>query len=329
MRTIAFLALFALTASAFNLTEYHLGVASQNGFNTNETDEGIVCLNALSADFSEISALLQTESFEDITTEFGQDLVQLQTDIHTTCLPYFNVLGTYVYESTGGKYGQNLTETIQANFKQYFTQIIQQVGLWVGYLQQGNDFEAGVTQSYIGQILNGVEIPSVITVANATTIVPFNTSKFFDEYFTTIFQTLGIDAPINVSALVQCQYLINNVSGTIAYTKTQWANYTFDQKLDVVQYIFSLGFAAVRGCEGAGVVAGNILVPQYEAFESDPVGFTLEVVERIAADLPEYIASIQQEIVDIQEGDYVAAGQEKVNRINNDFGGLVNYTISA
>jgi hypothetical protein len=328
MKVIAFLALFALAANAFNFTLYHQGVDAQLGLNETVVEEGITCINALSANFEQVAAIMESKNFDTIAEELGSQIEQIKYDFNTTCLPYYIQLAMNFEHSIGTWNMTVWKQTFHQNFELYLPQIIQQVAQWVQLLEAGQDFQAGEIQGYINQILVGAVKPSTIEVAPATTMVAFNHSKFFSEYFSTIFQALGIQSEVDVDSLIQCSSNLDNTTATFVYIKEQFSTFDFEQKLNATQYLVSLSFDTIRNCEGAAAVGGLILVPQYEAFKEDPVAFTLEVLERIALDMPQYIASIQKQNVDIQEGNYVAAAQEKVKRINNDFQGLVNYTIS-
>jgi hypothetical protein len=316
MRTFVVFAVLALAVSAFDLEAYTQGFSNQFGFTAAEMQDSYTCFAGASQIIGNVKTALQAGDLAGLITAVQQAKAQFMT----SCGPYFVDFQTYATANADGQTPQQVME-------QYGPQVIQQVATWANYLATGQDMEAGQTEAYILQILMGTQQPTVLPTPqyNWNNLTAFNQDAFFQQYLGAFFNTLGLAQEVNITSIQACATTVETLFQGFGQTEMAFVTGDFDGKIDAIQGLVDTVLQGMKSCQGALDANLLLLAPIYQAFSQDPVTFLLTVVDNTALNLPEIIQSVQQEEVDIAEGDYSDAGDLKAQRMQTVFNGVVNF----
>jgi hypothetical protein len=316
MRTIVALAVLALAVSAFDPEAYYQGFTQQFGFTAGEVQDGYTCFAAVAQIIQSAQTAIQTRDLNGLLT-LAQ---QAKTQILTACAPYVGDFQTYAMANADGQTPQQVME-------QYGPQVIQQFATWANYLAAGQDMEAGQTEAYILQILMGAQQPAVLPTPQYdwSKYQPFNEDAYFSDYLGAFYNTLGLAQQVDLTTIPNCVAVMTGIFQNMTQTEMAFYSGDFDGKIDAVQTFADSLLQGVKSCQGAIDAYGVVMVPVLEAFIQDPVHYLLTVADNAALNFPEILQNIQQQSVDIVEGNYTDAGTLNAQNMQTILKGLVNY----
>jgi len=136
---------------------------------------------------------------------------------------------------------------------------------------------------------------------------------------------LGLGAEANVTAEVVCATTIQNLTQEFVMLVQELPTLDFEDQVDAIQAFVDQLLQDLKVLRANAQMTPLVLAPIYEAFVQNPAGFLLEVVNNAALNLPQLHQMMQQEFVDIVEGQYLEAGELKAERIQTVFRGVVNF----
>jgi hypothetical protein len=316
MRTIVIFALLALSVSAFDFPSYVQGFTQQFNFTQAQDQDLSTCFIGFSQILKTINADIQAHDLNSvILTVQG-----LKEQLAGICGALGNDIFEYAWEHGNG-------QTPKQIFNQYGPEIIQQVATWANYLAAGRDFEAGEKEAYILQILMGAQQPATLPVPQYdwSKYQQLNQDVFIQQYLGAFFNTLGLAQEVDIPSILTCVTTMEGVFQGMEQFHQAFATGDFDGKLDAIQGGLDSLIQGLKSCQAALHADVLLLVPIVEAFKQDPVRFILEVVNNVALNFPELIQNVQQEQVDVYEGDYADAGILKAQRMQAIFNGVVNF----
>jgi hypothetical protein len=316
MRTFVVFALLALAVSAFDPQAYFQGFTQQFGFEQTQVQDLDTCFVGIAQLIGGVKADLQAHDLNAVL----QTLQGVQVQLASVCGAWEQDITQYAIANSNG-------QTPKQIFEQYGPQIIQQVATWANYLAAGQDLEAGQTEAYIIQILMGAQQPTVIPAPQYdwSKYQQMNQDVFIQQYLGGLFNTLGLGQEVDIDAILNCVHTMEGVFQGLDQVHTTYVTADFGGKLDAIQTGLDNVIQGLKSCQAAIQADALLLVPVYEAFVQNPVGFLLHVLDNTATNLPELINMVQQEQIDVFEGNYTAAGVVKAERMQTVFNGIVDF----
>jgi len=311
MKLIIALAVLCVAAQAahLNISAYHLGFAENLGLSDAQIQHGFNCFNSFKNVLLGARDVVHHSEPSRLLLNVMNLVEEVKEDLKGTCKTYLMDLAISIYQKTNGA---DLKLTVGSNFNKYPLQIIQQVALWVRAMESGDMYAAGNIEASIINILLGTQTPYVLPTPtfNYTRYTQMNMTKYFREFTSSYYQTLGINSQAIVESTYECQVsavsFVEKVQGFESRLKAA-QNHT--AQFHVILELVQLGSGAFHHCGDAFKMNWRaIYVPLIDVFRTAPGHSALHVIKNIALNLPEIQNLKMQSIVDILEGNYKSAG---------------------
>lgn len=302
------IALFALTAQAFNITAYNLGFVEKLGLDESAVEDASLCNTAITEAFSSVYDLVGAtkEGHEEFVVSLFKVIQVFKSEtLKTACEKYQVDVMQYFTQNVNIT---DIKQLIHHNYELYQTNIIQLVTKWLFHVtDELNSYDAGQDEAQILQILTGLEIPAQISY-NVTN----NTSTETDPATAFAKGFLGfhnIDNETQSVTLGKCFAAFNNAGQAISDFSSNYAMLDIDSaKVDLLKKTVYLGMEFVETCV---FDAGHIFkkVYHFDMLKNYPLQTVYLLALDFALKLPQIEATYISMVGDlILKGNFEGAG---------------------
>jgi hypothetical protein len=224
-----------------------------------------------------------------------------------------------------------LSEILGANWNFYFPQIIKLLGTWVQQMNSNQWSQAGTTNAQIIRILLGTETLRVqAQTLTSGTPVAFDKTKFFTQFFTAFFNTLGgfksADVTKNIKSLSTCYDGIVKILDQFPAFQTQTASLSFLDTFYATKGLFTTFASNLKTCRPAYQLVSTLATKINTKVLASNKGY-YQVMLNLLLNFPQIETNLMNQAINVDIGKYDKAGNIAANTLKTIFANAATFPL--
>jgi hypothetical protein len=308
------------------------GFSEKLGLTETEVDDANTCVQGIENLLMDLQDTLQTTDQE--VEAIGNALLayykRVQSQLPEACqafaLDLVNALTKHIQPTEDGEM-PNIQALIEANLETYFPQLVQQLGVLIDKLVNGQEYEAGKTVAYILQIVYGIEKPQAAQLASNVaggSYVPFDAKKFIPKFFDSFFKTLGLKT-VTSKPISSCWTLVQNLATANDKFVADAPKLDFFDTVERSAALYGKFVDTVKGCKDTFAIVDLTVGRIVRTVNRNQSKYLYQIFLNTITNFPAIEQTIQMEATYIFTGQYDVAGRIDALRLQSILKGVVNF----